>query len=328
MLNRFLQTGVVALATMCFATIGYADDHESGDVPADETAGGDDMGTEGGGDDTGMGDDGGGDMGGGDEGGDAMGGDEGGDAGGDDMGAEGAADPHAKMWMKGALGVNVDLGLNMSADLVGKPFSIAPDVWYVVAPKVRLVVAHSAQEQGGFYGQTGATGLGVCLAGEDNGCFKVYDNFAIGADYAALMGDINVVPWGRVQARSLDGGYYALIAGAKVSKALAGGKLHVGANPNIGVGLTKRDEGNKEYISVPVSAMYAVMPALMAGVQTGIQGFTESFGDNYTIPVAVGGMYHVNSNIHAGLAFNFLNIAGKNSSADFRALSLMFGWTK
>ena len=80
--------------------------------------------------------------------------------------------------------------------------------------------------------------------------------------------------------------------------------------------------GNEEKINVPVGATFAVNPKLMVGAQTGISGYLDGFGDAYFIPLTLGGMYMVSDTLGAGAFFSFDNIAGNNSSADFRSLQL------
>ncbi len=313
MLNRLIRFSLVSVFALAIAGHGvaYADAHEGGDGDKKENpcASGDEdkkNPCEGGGEEKKNPC----------EGGETTegGGDEAG--GGDDAGMK-----HA--WKKGAIGIMVDVGVNLSDSLEFKPFSIAPDITYVVSPKLRAVLGHSAQSGGGFYGLT--AGSGLCLAGEDNGCANVYDNFQLGADYKAVEGGVNVMAWGRITARSIDGEFFGITAGAAISKALSGGKLMVGANPNLYIGITERDF-NKEFLSMPVWAMYAVSPKLMAGVQTGIAGPLDGFGDGFVVPVGVGGMYAVGPKINAGLAFTFANLLGKNSTADARGLSLILGY--
>ena len=251
----------------------------------------------------------------------AMGNDAGANAG--NPGDAGAA-ATAGTWTKGQLEVDVDLGLNLSSSLVAKPFSIAPDIWYTVSPKLRAVLGHSAQSMGGFYGTT--VGSGICLTGASNGCSSLYGGGALGADYLATSGTLQLVPFGRL---TFNGdSEFGAIVGADVMTKVAGGKLMIGGTPNIHLGFNKRDQGNKEVLTVPVYAMYAVSPKLLAGVETGIYGPLSGFGDSFAIPVSVGGMFTVNPHIQVGAAFAFYNLAGKNNTADIRALSILFGWTK
>ena len=57
-----------------------------------------------------------------------------------------------------------------------------------------------------------------------------------------------------------------------------------------------------------------------------IAGPLDGFGDFYRIPLSVGAMFNVNPKLTAGGTFSFLNIGGKGSSADFRALNIMIGY--
>ena len=100
------------------------------------------------------------------------------------------------------------------------------------------------------------------------------------------------------------------------------GPLLITFDPAVRFGLTKRDVGNKEDIGVPVRIGFLPMPALNLGLSTGIFGPLDHFGDFYTIPVGVGGGYSVNQALDVRAQFAFLNLAGKGSSADVRALSI------
>ena len=124
--------------------------------------------------------------------------------------------------------------------------------------------------------------------------------------------------------RSLDPNMLGLKVG--VRGRWMSGKIAVHFAPNIMIGLTKRDGGNKEFISVPVMVGYMVSDKLHAGAQVGIAGPLDGFGDAYSIPVGVGAMFMVNQNLGVAGSFNFWNLAGKGSSADFRDLTISAMW--
>lgn len=318
MLSRLIQYGLVGVFALAIAGYGnnaYAqddmdedpcadpcmgdDDDDDMDPCADPCAGDDD-------DD----DDDGGDMG-------------GGDAGGDDMAMEGGA--HSATGVaKGKIAIWADVGINLSTDAVAKPFSIAPDVWYGVSDKLAVGLTHSSWGAVGF---AGGTAQGLCLAGEDNGCISVYNNLGAQAKFAVMAEagkPLSVVAVGGLIIPNIKDTLFAgLRAGAEVGYMT--GKIHVGATPSIYIGVTERDF-NKEILYLPVNVGYMVNEKLGAGVQTGIWGLLDGFGDTYQIPLSLMGMYAVGPKINAGAAFTFTNIAGKESSADGRALNIFVNY--
>lgn len=236
------------------------------------------------------------------------------------------ADAHSMITPKGKLRIDVSIGVNMSKELVGKPISINPDVWYGVAPKLEVGLAHSSYGLTGFWG-TDALGGGLCLTGTDNGCAKFYDGpVGVLGRYALVEGDLTVAADGGVVIGSLDPMQLSLKVGVRGVKKMD--KLMIGFAPFIALGLTERDAGNKEYLGVPVDVNYMVNDKLGVGVQTGIQGPLDGFGDAYFVPLSLAGMYQVNENINAGASFTLLRVAGFEGpgAADLRGLSVFASW--
>ncbi len=219
----------------------------------------------------------------------------------------------------GGIMVMGDLGVNMSKDSVAKPLTLAPDIWYGVSDKLAVGLVHSTWGITGFTGQ----GPSLCLSGETDGCSKLYRGGLLAAKYELSPG--LAADAGLVFDTGGDDTLFALKLG--VTGMMPVGPLMLMYAPNIFIGVNKRDF-NKELISIPVFAAMPVNEQVMVGVQTGIQAPLKDFGDLYRIPVAVAGTYTLNPNMDVGAAFTFLNLAGKDSSADFRALNIFVKWTK
>ncbi len=217
----------------------------------------------------------------------------------------------------GGLAVWGSLDINASKGAFAKPFGIAPDIFYGVSDVLSVGLAHSNWATNGF---AGGGGGGLCLAGTSNGCAKAYNNVGILGKYA--LSDSLAAEGGLVLA-SLDPMFAGIKAG--VTGRLMAGPLMVMYSPNLYIGATKRDLGNKERLNVPVAAMMPAGP-VMAGIQTGLYSPLSKFGDSFGIPLSLMGMMHVNPNLMAGAAFTFNRIAGKASSADSRTLNLFVGW--
>lgn len=246
------------------------------------------------------------------------GGEEGGMAEGGDAGGK-----PPMILAKGKLAVHVAVGINLSKEAVAKPIVIAPDLWYGVMPKLEVGLVHSNMGLTGWWSNGGRGSL--CLGGTERGCGKLYNGpVGVLAHYSVMEGNIDLAADGGVVIAALDP---EMLLGLKVGVMgrWMSGKIGVFFAPNIYIGLTKRDF-NKEAISVPVTVGYMVSPKLHAGVQVGIAGPLSHFGDLYAIPLGVGAMFMVNPNLGVAGSFNFFNLAGKNSSADGRDLTLSVMW--
>ena len=102
--------------------------------------------------------------------------------------------------------------------------------------------------------------------------------------------------------------------------------------PSILIGITERESevmgvaGNTEVITLPVAAMYDVMPELSVGLQTGVSLRLEDVGNTWVVPLSVGGRYLVTPAIWAELVFSLpAVIQGADTDAgafDTRTLTL------
>ena len=236
----------------------------------------------------------------------------------------------------GKIAISVGVGIGLSKDLAGKPIDITPDIFYGVAPKLEIGLAHSGHALTGFWADSvplGIIGTGVCVTGTDGGCAKVYNGpVGILGRYSLVQGSVDVAADAGVIIASISDpfqvGVKLGVRGRKVS-----GKMSIGFAPNIYIGLTERDAGNKESLAIPVDLYFGVNDKIGVGLQTGIEGRLDGFGDNFVVPVTVGGVYSINDKMTAGLTFNLHRVAGGSpdgvdapGAADLRSLGLMFGW--
>lgn len=226
------------------------------------------------------------------------------------------------------------VNINLSADAVAKPFSLAPSVWYGVNEKLTVGLTHDGGSTqwtprpalrtftidvlGTPF--TAAAGAGICLTGEENGCPKVYDNVGVDALYALKEGKFSLAAHPALDIFSFDPFALSLRAGV-LGRYMASDKIAVVFDPRLKIGLTERDF-NKEALDIPVWLWYAVNDKVGAYVHTGISGPLDGFGDAFSIPVQVGANFTVNEKLTAGADFSFLNLLGKGSTADSRALGL------
>lgn len=224
----------------------------------------------------------------------------------------------------GMLSARVYLNVNLSSELVGKPISLAPDIFYSVTDKLQLGLLHM-----GPMGWQTRPGTGLCLTGKENGCPKVYNNIGLDLMYGLMFGDVFL---------SAHGSFFVLsFADPSATMLTLGltGKIRISEgfalffDPQIGIGVTGRDEvtGTKEALFLPVELQFQATMALQLKLFTGIAGAFDGFGDNYQSPLGIGGLYGISTMFDLGLRFSFDNLLGHVPEgvgrADARSLSLL-----
>jgi hypothetical protein len=198
---------------------------------------------------------------------------------------------------------------NLSDGAVGEPFSLAPDLYYGVDKKLTVGITHE---------------IGICLAGEENGCAEVYNDFAIDALYGVMMkGSFQLAGHGGLGFKSIDPFMMGLNVG--VLGRINAGNLAIVFDPRLYVGFTERDSElpyGKEMLSIPLWAQFQVNTQTMAYAVSGFEGPLDGFGDGYQVPLGVGALFAVNNRIDFGGEFRFTNLLGKDGDADGRWLIL------
>ena len=198
--------------------------------------------------------------------------------------------------------------------------TIAPDIWYGVMPKLEVGLAHSGYGIGGFWS---APGTGVCITGKSSNCPKVYNGpILVGAHYLLVQGGVDLAADAGVLIDAIDPFTLSVKVGVKGRK--MAGKIMIGFNPNVDIGITKRDAGNKEVLNVPIDVHFMASPKFGVGLQTGISGPFSHFGDLYRIPVGIGAVYMASPKLMVGGEFSLLRVAGFDGpgAADLRAMSI------
>ncbi|HWO21878.1 MAG TPA: hypothetical protein VNO30_24085 [Kofleriaceae bacterium] len=223
------------------------------------------------------------------------------------------------------------VNINLSADAVGKPISLAPSVWYGIDDKLTVGLTHDGGStvwtpRPGFrtitldilgMTVTGLGGAGICLTGDENGCSGIYDNVGVDALYSIKNERFSLAAHPGIDVFSFDPFTLSLRVGV-LGRYLVNDKIAVVFDPRIKIGITERDF-NKETIDVPIWAWYAINDKISAYLHTGFNAAFDGFGDTLTIPLQLGANFMVNHNLTVGLDFGFPAI---DESADARVLGL------
>jgi hypothetical protein len=221
----------------------------------------------------------------------------------------------------GQLSARIALAVNLSADRVGKPISLAPDLFYAVTDKLQIGIVHDGPMR-----WQSRPGLGLCLTGKDSGCPQVYDN--VGADlmYGLAFGaPLHLSAHGSFYVTSFDASTTMLAVGAA-------GKVHfndqVGLffDPQIGIVLSKRDTAD-DALFVPLELQFQLSPPTTLKLLSGLTAGLSAFGDTLQVPVGLGLMQSLNEHFDIGARFSFDNLLGHQATgvgrADERSLALL-----
>ena len=198
---------------------------------------------------------------------------------------------------------------NLTKDAVGEPFALAPDVYYGVNKKLTVGITHE---------------VGICLAGEDKGCTKVYNDFTIDALYGIMLkGSFQLAGHGGLAFKSIDPFMMGLNVG--LLGRINAGNVAIVFDPRLYVGFTERDNAalpGKEQLSIPLWLQFQVNPQTMAYAVSGFEGPLEDFSDFYRVPLGLGALFAINNRLDFGGEFQFTNLLGKDGDADGRLLIL------
>jgi hypothetical protein len=221
----------------------------------------------------------------------------------------------------GLFTARVLLLVNASKDNFGKPTSLAPDLFYSVSDTVQIGLLHT-----GPMGWQSRPGFGLCLTGTANGCPKVYNNVGFDFMYGLLFGDFHL---------SLHSSLFVLpIAdptGVMWTIGLTG-KFHftdvvaLYFDPQVGVILAHRD-AYKDQLFIPLELQFQLGAAVSLKVLSGVSGQLSALGDTFQVPLGLGVVGNVSSNIDIGLRFSFDNLLGHAfpgiSRTDIRSIGLL-----
>lgn len=204
------------------------------------------------------------------------------------------------------------LRIDMSKGVAGDRIELAPDIYYGVSKKLNIGITH--------------VDSGICIAGD--GCGKAYDGLGVDALYDLMHGgSLLLAARAGVRIPSLDPVIAGLNLGLDVK--LAAGKVAFYFNPHLYVGALERspdatatppEPGKKEELDLPLIVGYQAQRQTLLFVRTGMHGQLSGFGDGFRVPIGVGATFAANNRLDFGAEWLFLNLAGKNSSADSRAL--------
>ncbi len=244
--------------------------------------------------------------------------------------------PKARMTLPGGKAMfNVIGEANMGKQAVGKPFSIAPDLWFGLHDRLTFGIYHSGRAATGFLS---GFGTGLCFRGGGDmgacalGLGDIYTFVGSEARIGLTEGGFAVALVLGGQARAFDpelvlsgkAGFIARINSKRLAIELA---------PVAFIGITQRKVGgmpfNQDELAVPVTIYLRFAPSFSLALQAGITSTLKKFGDNYQIPAAAGLSWWVSPHFSIDVAFGLAAVADKDDMTkafDKRSATLGVGY--
>jgi hypothetical protein len=205
----------------------------------------------------------------------------------------------------GLVHARVLLHVNTSKGSVGKPVSLAPDIWYSITDTLQLGILHN-----GPMGWLTRPGAGICFNGKPSCPNGVYDNIGLDGLYGLAFGDFHFSLHSSFYVLSFSGNTPMQLALGAASKIHFGDDFAIFLDPQFGIALNSRDT-NKDMFYLPLELQYQVAPPVSLKLLMGVWGRLSGFGDSYQIPVGVGVIGNISEHIDLGLRFAFDNLLGK-----------------
>jgi hypothetical protein len=195
--------------------------------------------------------------------------------------------------------------VNTSDDAFAKPITIAPHFYWGATSSLTLGISHQT---------------GLCL----NECDKVYND--VGFDMMLFL----------VGSRKFE---LDLHVGAPISSfdpfvigGQAGvlGRVNIGAvtalvfDPSLYIGFNRRDQGNREYLSLPFWFYFQATDLLVPFVGSAVaDGPLDDLYDNFALPLEGGILFDVAQDVDVGFSLRFPRLIGSDGTGKISNLSFL-----
>jgi hypothetical protein len=222
---------------------------------------------------------------------------------------------------KGVVGIHADFAVDISANQWGKPLWLIPNVYYGVSDQLSVGIVENPTWE--FFPSQG----GFCLSNSTY-CGKVVvpNNTSLDLKFSLnRTASMEVAFHGGIDLLAIDPFTAAGRAGLLL-KILINGPVSIMADPSFRAGITRRAQGNTEYLSVPIRVGYQLNPQVNVGLLTGVNSALDGFADRYQVPVGLTGLAALTDKIDVGATLLFPAVAGfvgpGASHADYRSFAM------
>jgi hypothetical protein len=220
----------------------------------------------------------------------------------------------------GALDLRLSLELNFDAGLVGRPSSLAPDVWWRVLPRWSIGVVHSDASL-----DSPETTASFCVRESDESlCDRRYRGSGLDVMYRALDGNLAISPRLRLLLRDIDPWKPAVTFGAALR--WLHDRFSITSDPFVRVPLANAANGNRAALDVPV--WFAVEPATgwQLALFTGYGADLVVLRDDGRIPIMFETAVRIAPAVALGAEAGWPELFGLQHDARHGTLMIMTDW--
>ena len=210
----------------------------------------------------------------------------------------------------GQLEAELVLELGATSGYVTQPTSLAPDLWWGVAPRWAVGVIHSDPSVDRI-----RAGASLCVRRGTLECDGVYHGSGLDLRYGALSW---LAPRARLLVRDLQPVKPAVTLGALAK--WQRGRIAVTGDPYLQIGLWNTDRGNRTALVLPIE--FAVQPTgrWALALDTGWNSDLAVWRDGWHVPVALGVLARVTSQVDLGATFGFTSLLGPQNTSKERVV--------
>ena len=219
----------------------------------------------------------------------------------------------------GEVAAELVVEINAAPSYLGRPLSLAPDVWWGVAQRFTVGLIHSDPSVDRI-----EAGASMCVRSGLLACDRVYHGGGVELTWSALDGRFQLAPLARFLIRDIDPWKPAAMLGARGR--WQHGRIAVTASPYLQVGLANTDHGNRTAIVVPVDV--AVQPTCRWAVilSTGWNTDLAVWRDGWHVPVAVGARVRASARLDVAATLGFTTLLGPLNTPKDRVVFVSVGW--
>lgn len=209
--------------------------------------------------------------------------------------------------------------INLERRRVGRPLSLAPDLWYGVTARWTVGVIHSNHSVDRI--DPVAT---LCVRQLANQCDRVYLGSGVEARWRWRDGALSVAPRGRLLVRDVDPVKPAVTVGALVR--WTRGRFALTSDPTLRIGLANRDLGNRDALVVPIWVGAQPTCRWLIALHTGIDGELATWRDGWHVPFALVVRARGTDHLDLGIEAGFPSLFGPQNNYKQRSASVFVSW--
>jgi hypothetical protein len=200
-----------------------------------------------------------------------------------------------------------------------RPFSIAPDLWVGITPRLTLGIIHSDPSVDRI-----ASGASICVRRDELLCDKPYRGGGLDGLYGILVGQIDLAAHARLLIRDLDPVKPALTLGGTAR--WHHGRFAITSDPYLQLGLGNNDRGNRAELWLPIVFAMQPMCRWIFEFHTGWNSDLAEANDGWHIPAALGVRAMATPRLELGGELGFTTILGPQNTAKQRVAFVTIGW--